>query len=99
MKRGYEIEELITVVNLLHKKAPKIQLRTSILVGFPGECEKDFNATLNVLKKTKFDEITINRYEDRPLTLSTKMKDKVPQGIIEKRAQFLATHMGCNLLS
>jgi tRNA A37 methylthiotransferase MiaB len=99
MKRGYHFEELISVLKLLRKKAPKIAIRTSVLVGFPGESEEDFGATTRVIQEIDFDEVTINRYEDRPLTASSKMDDKVPQEIIESRAQFLVKNMGCNLLS
>ena len=96
---GYHFEELISVLKLLRKKAPKIAIRTSVLVGFPGESEEDFGATTRVIQEIDFDEVTINRYEDRPLTASSKMDDKVPQEIIESRAQFLVKNMGCNLLS
>lgn len=99
MKRGYRFEELVSVLKRLRKEAPKIAIRTSVLVGFPGESEKDFGATTRVLQEIDFEEITINRYEDRPLTLSSKFTDKVPHEIIESRAQFLVKNMGCNLLS
>lgn len=99
MKRGYRFEELVSVLKLLRKNAPNITIRTSVLVGFPGESEEDFEATTRVIQEIRFDEITINRYEDRPLTPSSKMDDKVPQEIIESRAQFLVKNMGCNLLS
>jgi tRNA A37 methylthiotransferase MiaB len=99
MKRGYRFEELVSVLKLLRKKAPKIEIRTSVLVGFPGESEEDFGATARVIQEIDFEEITINRYEDRPLTLSSKFADKVPPEIIESRAQFLVKNMGCNLLS
>jgi tRNA A37 methylthiotransferase MiaB len=99
MKRGYHCEELISVLKFLRKKAPKIAIRTSVLVGFPGESEEDFGATTSVIQEIDFDEVTINRYEDRPLTASSKMDDKVPQEIIESRAEFLVKNMACNLLS
>jgi tRNA A37 methylthiotransferase MiaB len=99
MKRGYKFEELVSVLKLLRKKAPKIAIRTSVLVGFPGESEEDFGATARVIQEIDFEEITINRYEDRPLTPSSKFADKVPPEIIESRAQFLVKNMGCNLLS
>jgi tRNA A37 methylthiotransferase MiaB len=99
MRRNYIAENVKQVLKELKDRAPGIALRTSFLIGFPGESEEDFLATRQFISDIEFDEVTINRYEDRPGTESSKMSDKVEQRIIESRALFLAKQMNCKILS
>lgn len=99
MKRKYTTQQVTTVLKELNERAPGIALRTSLLVGFPGETEEHFKETVLFLQRIKFAEITVNRYEDRPNTESSAMTDKVPQETIEVRAKFLAQNLGCKILS
>ena len=64
-------------------------LRTTALIGFPGETEEDFEMTKKALKEVGFTEVEIDKYEDRPRTSSSLMKDKIPQKIINKRGSEL----------
>jgi tRNA A37 methylthiotransferase MiaB len=99
MRRQYTAEQAKSILREFNERAPKIPLRTSILVGFPGESEEDFEATKQLISEIGFAEVTINRYEDRPNTPSAQMTDKVDQDTIEGRAQFLVQKMNCRLLS
>ena len=99
MKREYNSGQLTSALLLLQEKAPEIIIRTSALIGFPLEDEEDFEATKKIIRQVHFAEVAINRYEDRPNTPSSTMPGKVPQQIIEKRAQYLVDHMNCKMLS
>ncbi len=99
MGRDHTVEQLKPILKELNKKAPCISLRTSLLIGFPGETEEDFDATKDFIRDIVFAEVTINRYEDRPNAPSSRMANKVDQETIESRAKFLVEHMNCHLLS
>ncbi len=99
MKRQYTTQELLPCLQVLNQTAPVIKIRTSVLVGFPGETEEDFQESVNFIKNTHFYEVAVNRYEDRPLTESSRFVDKIPQNVIEKRASFLVDKLGCKMLS
>ena len=99
MKRGYTAAEVKEMLSALNERAPDIALRTSLLIGFPGETDTNFQETIQFLSGLKFAEIAINRYEDRPGTESSAMPDKVPQQTIEDRAHYLAEKLNCKILS
>ena len=99
MKRDHTIVEIKPILKELIKKAPHIAVRTSVMVGFPGESNEDFKATVELIKDINFAEVTINRYEDRPNTASSKMDNKIPQETIEKRGWYLVEKLNCNMLS
>ena len=99
MKRKYTARQVTEVLKELNERAPALALRTSLLIGFPGETDRDFEDTKQFLQGIKFAEVTVNRYEDRPNTESSAMADKVRPETIEARAQFLADKMGCRVLS
>ena len=99
MRRGYTADEVKTILREINEKAPKIALRTTVLVGFPGETEEDFEATKQLVRDIAFAEVTINRYEDRPNTASARMDNKVDQETIECRAHLLVEELNCRLLS
>jgi tRNA A37 methylthiotransferase MiaB len=98
MHREYRIEDVLKVLAEIRDKAPSIALRTSLLIGFPGETEEDFNASREAAQAVDFAEVTINRYEDRPKALSAGLNNKVDQKTIERRARILAED-GCLILS
>jgi tRNA-2-methylthio-N6-dimethylallyladenosine synthase len=55
MGRGYTIDEYRRLVGWLRGRMPDIALSTDVIVGFPGETEEDFDHTIDVLKKVRFD--------------------------------------------
>jgi len=87
MKRPEKIEEVKAKLLELKKKLPKLTLRTTVIVGFPGETEEDFRQTLDVLKKIDFAVVELNKYSDRPGTAASRIKDKVPQETIDRRTR------------
>jgi ribosomal protein S12 methylthiotransferase len=79
---GTKIHERIS---RLRERIPEIVLRTSIIVGFPGETEEDFETLLEGIKRARFNHLGIFRYSDEEGTPAFKLAPKVPQEVIEER--------------
>ncbi|MCK5465908.1 MiaB/RimO family radical SAM methylthiotransferase [Candidatus Parcubacteria bacterium] len=77
MNRKYTAEHFLDLVNLIRKHIPDAAITTDIIVGFPGETEKQFQKTVEVMREAKFDMVYINKYSPRVGTASYKMKDNV----------------------
>jgi len=77
MNRNYTVEHYKELVKKIRKKIPKVVLTTDIIVGFPGETEKQFENTKKLVEEIKFDNIYVARYSPRPGTAAFKMKDDV----------------------
>ncbi|MFT6545001.1 MAG: ribosomal protein S12 methylthiotransferase, partial [Bacteriovoracaceae bacterium] len=85
MNRKIEGEEILRRITRLREKVPGIVLRTSIIVGFPGETEEDFQKLLDGVEKARFNHLGIFRYSDEEGTPAFRLKDKVSQEVIEER--------------
>ncbi|NIM59918.1 MAG: tRNA (N6-isopentenyl adenosine(37)-C2)-methylthiotransferase MiaB [Candidatus Aminicenantes bacterium] len=77
MNRGYTREEYLEKITFLRDLMPDISLSTDIIVGFPGETEKEFKETLSILEEVRFNNIFSFRYSPRPFTGAYKEKDNV----------------------
>ena len=88
MKRGYSGEHYLDLVEKLRRVDPDVAITSDIIVGFPGETERDFELTLGVIKKIEFDNIYSFKYSDREGTLASAMEPKVP---FQERAARLQT--------
>ena len=89
MNRKITGQEILSKIERLRNKIPDIVLRTSIIVGFPGETEEDFNQLLEGVKKARFNHLGIFRYSDEEGTPAFNLKDKIPPEIIEERFEKL----------
>ncbi len=89
MNRPYDIEVVKNKLVDLKKQVPEIILRTTVIIGFPGETEEDFELTKEAVQEIGFSEVELNKYEDRPGTDSSLMEDKIPQEIIDRRGREL----------
>ncbi|MCF7835941.1 MAG: tRNA (adenosine(37)-N6)-dimethylallyltransferase MiaA [Candidatus Marinimicrobia bacterium] len=86
MNRHYTRDHYINLVNKIRKKNPDIAISTDTIVGFCGETREQFNNTVDLYKKVKFDMAFIARYSPRPGTVSaTKMEDTVSHKEKERR--------------
>jgi len=85
MKRGYSREEYLEKIALLRELVPGISLSTDIIVGFPGESENDFEATLSLLEAVRFTNIFSFRYSPRPFTAASRLPDDVPFEVKRRR--------------
>lgn len=78
MNRGYTREEYGEKVDLLRRLMPDIHLSTDIIVGFPGETEKEFCETVSLLESVRYTNIFSFRYSPRPQTAASRQKDDIP---------------------
>ncbi len=85
MNRKITGEKIMDRIVKLRERIPGIVLRTSIIVGFPGENEQDFEKLLEGVKKARFNHLGIFRYSDEEGTPAYRLKDKVSQEVIEER--------------
>jgi len=87
MNRKYNSSQYIKIIERIKDKIPKIAISTDVIVGFPGETEKQFENTIKICRELKFSRLHIFRFSARPGTKAFLMKDKVPQKIISQRAE------------
>ena len=90
MRRNITEEQTRELVKSIRKEMPEMALRTTMLVGHPGETEEDFQLLLDFVKEAKFDRLGVFPYshEDDTHGFNT-FKDEVPQELKEKRAEIL----------
>jgi ribosomal protein S12 methylthiotransferase len=85
MNRKITGEKIHERIAKIRSRIPGIVLRTSIIVGFPGETEEDFELLLEGIKTARFNHLGIFRYSDEEGTPAFKLQPKVPQEVIEER--------------
>jgi tRNA-2-methylthio-N6-dimethylallyladenosine synthase len=85
MKRGYTALEYRSIVRRLRKACPQVSLSSDFIVGFPGESEAEFEATLRLARELDFDGSFCFAYSPRPGTPAAELPDQVPD--LEKNAR------------
>ena len=85
MNRKYTIETYLDKVARLRKYRPDIALTTDIIIGFPGETDDDFAATMQVLDKVRYHGAYSFKYSDRPNAKAADFPDKVTEEIKSER--------------
>ena len=85
MNRVYTKEQYLELVDKIKNMIPQAKFSTDIIVGFPGETEKDFEDTLDVVKKVKFEQIFMFIYSRRKGTPADEMENQIPEDIKHKR--------------
>ena len=89
MNRKITGEKIYERICFLRQKNPDIALRTSVIVGFPGETEEDFLTLLEGVKKSEFNHLGIFRYSDEEGTPAYNLKNKVHPKTIDRRFDLL----------
>jgi tRNA-2-methylthio-N6-dimethylallyladenosine synthase len=89
MNRHNTKEQYLALVKKIRKAMPDVTLTTDIIVGYPGETEKQFSDTVEVMKKAKFDMAFIAQYSPRPGTKSAKEIDEVTKEEKRRREEIL----------
>jgi tRNA-2-methylthio-N6-dimethylallyladenosine synthase len=90
MNRGYTRDEYLGLIEALREAVPDISLSTDLIVGFPGETEADFAATLAVVERVGYDNAFVFRYSPRPGTPAATMPDQIPPEVkAERNARLL----------
>ena len=85
MKRGYTKEWFLDRANKLRSLCPSVSISTDIIVGFPGESEADFEDTMDVLEKVRFEQVFSFKYSARPLTPAATMPNQIDDAIAGAR--------------
>ena len=86
MRRGYTRQEYLDRIQRLRQRCPEVALSTDIIVGFPGETDEEFDATLELLERVGYDEIYSFMYSARPQTVSAKIyEDDVSSHVKKER--------------
>ena len=85
MNRHYDTEKYLGTVEYLRKKIPDVTISSDIIVGFPGETEEDFEGTLEMLKKVRFDMTYSFIYSPRKDTPAAAMECQIPDDIKGER--------------
>jgi tRNA-2-methylthio-N6-dimethylallyladenosine synthase len=89
MKRGYSKEWFLERAAKLRKMVPNVSISTDIIVAFPGESDKDFEETLDVMRQVRFEQVYSFKYSPRPLTEAAEMSNVVDSELGSERLAYL----------
>ncbi len=106
MRRGYTVEHYRQLVSQIRSQIPEISLSTDVIIGFPGESEEQFQATVNLLRALRFDNVHVAAYSPRADTIAAReYDDNIPPvvkrerlSIVEKLQERIATEINARLL-
>lgn len=85
MNRHYTKEQYLELVEKIRKNVPDVSLTTDIIVGFPGETEEDFEETMDIVRKVRYDSVFTFIYSKRTGTPAAVMEDQVPEDVVKNR--------------
>jgi len=85
MNRGYTRAQYLALIDELRAAVPDIALSTDLIVGFPGETDEDFAATLDTVERVGYDNVFAFRYSPRPGTPAATMPAQVPAEVKAER--------------
>ncbi|MBU2807517.1 tRNA (N6-isopentenyl adenosine(37)-C2)-methylthiotransferase MiaB [Acidithiobacillus ferrooxidans F221] len=89
MHRKHTVGQYLDKVDRLRAARPGIQISSDFIVGFPGETDADFAATMELIDAVRFDQSFSFKYSQRPNTPALKLKDSVPEAVKEDRLAVL----------
>ncbi|MGH3835491.1 MAG: radical SAM protein, partial [Pseudonocardiaceae bacterium] len=90
MRRSYRAQRYLAIIDEVRAAMPDAALSTDIIVGFPGETETDFQATLDVVRAARFSQAFTFQYSPRPGTPAADMAGQVPKATVQERYERLA---------
>ncbi|MDO5752176.1 tRNA (N6-isopentenyl adenosine(37)-C2)-methylthiotransferase MiaB [Arthrobacter sp.] len=85
MRRSYRSAKFLGILDKVREQMPHAAISTDIIVGFPGETEEDFQATLDVVEKSRFATAFTFQYSKRPGTPAADLPDQLPKEIVQER--------------
>ncbi len=85
MNRHYNKEQYLELAYKLRREIPDLSITTDIIVGFPGETEEDFEDTMDVVRKVRYDSAFTFIYSKRTGTPAAKMENQVPDDVVHAR--------------
>ncbi|OBG88931.1 tRNA (N6-isopentenyl adenosine(37)-C2)-methylthiotransferase MiaB [Mycobacterium sp. E136] len=89
MRRSYRAERYLGIIDRVRAAIPHAAITTDLIVGFPGETEDDFQATLDVVAQSRFASAFTFQYSKRPGTPAAELPDQVPKDVVSERYQRL----------
>ena len=87
MRRGITREKTVELVKEMRERVPGIAIRTTLITGYPGETEKDFEAMREWVRETRFDRLGVFTYSHEENTHAFRLTDDVPEEIKRERAE------------
>ena len=89
MRRSYRSEKFLGIIDRVRAAMPEAAITTDIIVGFPGETEEDFQATLDLVEKARFSSAFTFQYSPRPGTPAATMENQIPKAVVQERYERL----------
>lgn len=89
MRRSYRSKKFLGILDKVRERIPHAAITTDIIVGFPGETEEDFQATLDVVEASRFSSAFTFQYSIRPGTPAATMPDQLPKAVVQERFERL----------
>jgi tRNA-2-methylthio-N6-dimethylallyladenosine synthase len=89
MRRSYRSERYLGIIDRVRAEIPDAAITTDLIVGFPGETEEDFQATLDVVRASRFASAFTFQYSPRPGTPAASMAEQVPKAVVQERYERL----------
>ncbi len=87
MNRHYSRQEYLDKVSMLKSECPEITITTDLIVGFPGETERDFEQTVSLLEEIRYDQLFVFKYSPRPGTPASRFPDQIPEEVKTRRIE------------
>lgn len=94
MRRSYRSERFLGILDRVRAAMPEAAITTDIIVGFPGETDADFEATLDVVRASRFAAAFTFQYSIRPGTPAASMPNQVPKEVVRERYERLVELVG-----
>ncbi|HET6503637.1 MAG TPA: MiaB/RimO family radical SAM methylthiotransferase, partial [Amycolatopsis sp.] len=91
MRRSYRSARYLSILEKVRAALPDAAITTDIIVGFPGETEEDFQATLDVVRQARFSSAFTFQYSRRPGTPAAEMAGQLPKQVVQERYDRLVT--------
>ncbi len=85
MNRRYTAEKYMGIIERLKKNVPDVSITSDIIVGFPGETEEDFDATLRMMEEVRYDMVFSFIYSPRVGTPAAAMENQIPHSVASER--------------
>jgi tRNA-2-methylthio-N6-dimethylallyladenosine synthase len=89
MRRSYRAQRYLGIIDRVRAAMPHAAITTDIIVGFPGETEDDFQATLDVVRQARFSSAFTFQYSKRPGTPAAELPDQLPKDVVQERYERL----------
>ena len=89
MRRSYRSKKFLGILEKVRENIPHAAITTDIIVGFPGETEEDFQATLDVVEASRFASAFTFQYSKRPGTPAAELEEQLPKAVVQERYERL----------